>query len=174
MSLTYRIRPGDDLEAVKTEQNFTDLGSLVNTSVGASKVEEGAVHTRHCETATPFKNLGIASTTSTTGASGSWGPTVVLPTASAPFTTESGQAFLVRAVVQVQSIGSAPHCLLKIKIGGSTVIQRYWELVSNSTQVVKIAWLAVAAASSTTVEVEASGADSNVTKGTLTVLAVTR
>jgi hypothetical protein len=63
---------------------------------------------------------------------------------------------------------------LKIKIGGSTVIQRYWELVPNSTQVVKIAWLAVAAASSTTVEVEASGADSNVTKGTLTVLAVTR
>lgn len=172
MSFTYRIRPGDPLSADNTEQNFDDLRSSVNASVGSLQVEEGAVHTRHLETATPFKNLGIASTTSTTALSGT--PQVVLPSSSAPFTTFNTQAYLVRAVVQVHSTGSTPHCILRIKVGGSSVIERYWALSASSTQVVKIAWLAVASGSSTTVEIEAEGSNSSVTKGTLTVLAVTR
>lgn len=175
MSITYRIRPGDDLEAVKTQQNFDDLESLVNTNVGSSQVEEGAVHTRHCETANAFKNLGIATTTLTLvqGAlSGSF--TRVLPSSASAFTTFSGQAFLARAVVLVESTGASPYCILQIKIGSTVVIQRYWNLIGSGKQTVKIAWMAVASGSSTTVEVHASGSNASVTKGTLSVLAVTR
>ena len=172
MSITYRIRPGDDLEAVKTQQNFDDLGSLVNTNVGSSQVEEGAVHTRHCETANAFKNLGIATTTTTTALSGSF--TRVLPSSASAFTTFSGQAFLARAVVLVESTGASPYCILQIKIGSTVVIQRYWNLIGSGKQTVKIAWMAVASGSSTTVEVHASGSNASVTKGTLSVLAVTR
>ena len=172
MSITYRIRPGDDLEAVKTQQNFDDLGSLVNTNVGSSQVEEGAVHTRHCETANAFKNLGIATTTTTTALSGSF--TRVLPSSASAFTTFSGQAFLARAVVLVESTGASPYCILQIKIGSTVAIQRYWNLIGSGKQTVKIAWMAVASGSSTTVEVHASGSNASVTKGTLSVLAVTR
>lgn len=172
MSITYRIRPGDDLEAVKTQQNFDDLESLVNTNVGSSQVEEGAVHTRHCETANAFKNLGIATTTTTTALSGSF--TRVLPSSASAFTTFSGQAFLARAVVLVESTGASPYCILQIKIGSTVVIQRYWNLIGSGKQTVKIAWMAVASGSSTTVEVHASGSNASVTKGTLSVLAVTR
>jgi hypothetical protein len=168
MSITYRIRPGDDLEAVKTQQNFDDLESLVNTNVGSLQVEEGAVHTRHCETATAFKDLGVATTTTTTNL-GSL--TRILPSSASAFTTFAGQAFLVRAV---ETTGSTPHCELHIKIGSTTVIQRYWQLISDSKQVIKIAWMAVASGSSTTIEVHAEGSNADVTKGTLSVLAITR
>lgn len=171
MSFTYRIRPGDDLEAVKTKQNFDDLASLVNNSVTSLQVEEGAVHTRHCETANAFKTLSVATTTTTT-ALGSL--TRILPSSASAFTTTSGQAFLVRAVVYVETTGSNPRCELHIKIGTTTVIQRYWQLISSSKQVVKIAWMAQASGSSTTIEVHAEGQDAEVTKGTLSVLAVRR
>lgn len=171
MSITYRIRPGDDLEAVKTQQNFDDLESLVNTNVGSLQVEEGAVHTRHCETATAFKDLGVATTTTTTTL-GSL--TRILPSSPSAFTTFAGQAFLVRAVVYVETTGATPHCELHIKIGSTTVIQRYWQLISDSKQVIKIAWMAVASGSSTTIEVHAEGSNAEVTKGTLSVLAITR
>jgi hypothetical protein len=171
MSLTYRIRPGDSLDADEVEQNFDDLATLVNNAVGASQVETGAVHTRHCTTAADWKSLE-SKTAASTALSGT--PATVIPSSASDYTTFSTQAYLVRATVRATVTGAAPVAILRIKIGGSTVIQRTHYLVASGIQLLKIAWLAVASANTTTVELEGEGADCTLSSGAMTVLAVSR
>ncbi len=172
MSYTYRIRLGDDLDAADTQKNFNDLRDMVNTGgVGPEDVEFGAVHTRHCETATAWKSL---ETKSASAGPVSTGYSVIIGASPATYTTFNTQAFLVRASVVVEPSGANPTVELQISISSSAVVSRVFNLVGSSKQVIKIAWMAVATADTMVVELDAKGTNSQINSGTMSVLAVRR
>jgi|14_taG_2_1085336.scaffolds.fasta_scaffold06462_3 hypothetical protein len=177
MSYTYRIRLGDDLDAADTQKNFNDLRDMVNTGgVGPEDVEFGAVHTRHCETATAWKSLETKS-----AAAGALTGSFVARIGASPatYTTFNTQAFLVRASVVVEPTNTGASVELQISISGSAVVSRVFDLIGttaplDSKQVIKIAWMAVATADTMVVELDAKGTNAQINSGTMSVLAVRR
>lgn len=171
MSLTHRIRPGDPLNADEVEQNFADLDTLISP-VAETQIEYGAIHTRHAETANDWRILESKTQSGTQALSGT--PVVVVPSAASAYTTVDGQAYLIRASASAAATGANPQVTLRIKVGGSGVIERTWDFPASCTIGVRIAWLAVASASTTTVELEAEGSNATLSVGEMSVLAVRR
>lgn len=171
MSLTHRIVPGDPLDADEVEQNFADLDSLISPLTEA-RIERGAVATRHAESANWWKKPEMEVNASAVALSGT--PAILTPAASSNYVTEANEAYLVLGNAYITSTGANPQAILRIKIGGSSVIQRRSDFPAGCHHSFPIAWLAVAAGASTQVELEGEGANCTVQHSQLFVLAIRR
>lgn len=169
MSLSNRIRPGEPLDADEVEQNFQDLDTLIS-AMDEEQIERGAINTRHAESANDWKTLE----TKTEAAGVPLGVAQVLvPLVPSNFTTYTGEAYLVRGMVTAQSTGVNPRVILQIRIGGVTVITRRRDMPQGTISF-PIAWLAVAGAGTTQVELWGAGVNCTASLSQLTVLAVRR
>lgn len=170
MSLTKRFRPGSALDADEVEQNFTDLDSLISNLLPL-QIEDGGIHTRNIETAAEWKTQ---ETKTEAGVVVLGADAVIVPASASTFVTYANHAFLVRAIVKADATGVTPKVTLSIKIGASAVVSRSWEFTANGIIHPRIAWVAVASAATTTVELWASGTNVSVSLADLTVMAVQR
>lgn len=171
MALTDRIRTGDALDAAEVTANFAALESTIE-DVQPSDIERGAIWHRHLTTTESWKVFAVKNENGVVALAAA---AIIVPAAPSPYVVVPGQAYVVKATARLVSTGANPTATLSIRLDGTTtVISRRFDLVALSRQQVALAWMAVAGATSMTIELRASGTNCSIDLADLVVLAVRR
>ncbi len=162
MSLTNRLKTGDDLLASAVNQNFTDLATLAN-SVKIAYVRPGSVHQRH--TTGDYSTKAKQSRVGTIGTSSSWAR--VVPNTNVSWTTFSGQAVRVVATADIESFSSGNDCALELQLrvdlsSPGTMVTvghvKKWAMKHNERRHAVTSWIFQASAASHRIELWAQDA----------------
>jgi hypothetical protein len=153
MSLTNRIRPGDDRDAAPVQNNFNGLQTLT-TAIDKRRVRGGAIDTFHIATSVGarWKQLDSALAAGPTAAPAAG--TNLVSISNLP--CEVGEAVYVRAHLQVEATGAGHETTLGIAVdaGGRNGL-RTVQFDSGEFDHITLVWAFVATSTTHTLHLQA-------------------